>query len=312
MPRLIIMPRRREPEDYVYDIEKIAENVRRKDPGIEVIVHWAETEALSAGIPKASLIVCLRQLDAPLAVPGRVMACAAISKVDQERAYRNNWIPTPPAVPFQWGLALDPKQWGAFVVIKPLSPDLTSFGGALWCPTTLLPNLRPEHFAPNHPSRDNAFLVQSFIDTGRYPRHYRVLCFLGVPLHAMAVTLKVPRPRMTSNIAEILKANIATNGGAPRDRELISDPDILAFARQISNALPNVPLQGIDILREHKTGKLYALESNPGGNTWHFASSYGEIVRKELVNGREKMLAQFNALQLAADALINATRAYAK
>ena len=185
MPRLIIMPRRREPEDYVYDIEKIAENVRRKDPGIEVIVHWAETEALSAGIPKASLIVCLRQLDAPLAVPGRVMACAAISKVDQERAYRNNWIPTPPAVPFQWGLALDPKQWGAFVVIKPLSPDLTSFGGALWCPTTLLPNLRPDHFAPNHPIRDNAFLVQSFIDTGRYPRHYRVLCFLGVPLHEL-------------------------------------------------------------------------------------------------------------------------------
>lgn len=80
----------------------------------------------------------------------------------------------------------------------------------------------------------------------------------------------------------------------------------------MSFALPDVPLQGIDVLRENKTGKLYALESNPGGNTWHFSSAFGAILRDEVGDGRAKMLAQYDALPRAARTLIEATRAYAR
>jgi hypothetical protein len=155
-------------------------------------------------------------------------------------------------------------------------------------------------------------MVQSFIDTGRYPSHYRVLCLFGTPLYTMRVELKTPRPPVTSSVKAIVSANIATNASVPKTRALVDEPEITAFARQASFALPDVPLQGIDILREAKTGKLYALESNPGGNTWHFSSDYGTVLRDELGQGREKMLAQRDALNLAAKTLAEATRSYAR
>src|SRR5262249_52936186 len=34
---------------------------------------------------------------------------------------------------------------------------------------------------------------------------------------------------------------------------------------------PGNPLQGVDIIREAESGKLFVLEANPGGNTWTFS-----------------------------------------
>jgi hypothetical protein len=54
-----------------------------------------------------------------------------------------------------------------------------------------------------------------------------------------------------------------------------ADPDVLELARKVHAAFPNIPRLGTDILREAATGKLYVLERNPGGNTWHFSSPIG-------------------------------------
>lgn len=312
MRRLILLARRGEPDDYRADFETIATLVRQSDPAIEVQVHWGAVAELRPGPAMPTLIVSFRHLEEALPVPGRVFACAPLTKPVQERAYREHWIPTPRTMPFRWGMRLDPREWGPFVVIKPLNEVLTSHGGALWVPTAMLQGLRRENFAPGHPIHDETFLVQSFIDTGRHPRHYRVLCLFGTPLYVMQVELKKPRPPVTASFAEVVAANIATNSDAPKSRTLVNEPDIAAFARQAAFALPDIPLQGIDVLRENKTGKLYALESNPGGNTWHFSSNFGEVLRAEVGDGRQKMLAQFDALPLAARTLIEATRAHAR
>ena len=58
---------------------------------------------------------------------------------------------------------------------------------------------------------------------------------------------------------------------APIARELTRDPDILELARRTSSAIPEAPLQGVDIVREVATGQLFVLEANPGGNTWIFS-----------------------------------------
>ena len=49
--------------------------------------------------------------------------------------------------------------------------------------------------------------------------------------------------------------------------------DILELARRAYLALPEIALQGIDIIREAGSGKLYLLEANPGGNTWIFSKA---------------------------------------
>jgi hypothetical protein len=238
------------------------------------------------------------------------MACRTISKVEQQARYKQNWVPSPPSAPFAWGMQLDPRQWGPFVIIKTLDPDLTSHGGVLWLPTPLLHMLRPENFAERHWLRIAPSLVQRFVDTGRYPSAFRVLMFLGVPLYAMSITLRQPRPRLTGTLDDIIAANVATNGGA-RTRTMIDDTEILDFARQASFALPDVPLQGIDVIREHGTGKLFALESNPGGNTWHFSSEHAAAMREQMGDGRKILLEQFGARDRAAAALVKSARAYA-
>lgn len=231
MRRLIILPRQDEPEDYTADFEHIAGLIRQADPAIEVVVHWGATADLRPGPPMPTMIVSLRHLQGPLPVPGRLFACSPVPKIEQDEAYRRNWIASPKTVPFFWGIDLDPAQWGPFVVIKPLNPAFTSRGGAVWFPTASLAGLRREHFTADHPIQKHKFIVQSFIDTGRHPRQYRVLCLFGTPLYVMLLELKKPRPPVTASFKDIITSNIATNAGVPKTRVLVEEPEIAAFAR---------------------------------------------------------------------------------
>jgi len=76
-------------------------------------------------------------------------------------------------------------------------------------------------------------------------------------------------------------------------------------------AMPGVPLQGLDILRVVRDGKLYALENNAGGNTWAFSAETGANARRVL-GGATPMIEQFGAWDIAADVLIKRTRAEAR
>jgi hypothetical protein len=121
----------------------------------------------------------------------------------------------------------------------------------------------------------------------------------------MAIVLKQPRPDLYVAPPDVLSVAVASNSG-PRDRIMTDDPEILAFARRMHQAMPDVPLQGLDILREQGSGRLYAIESNPGGNTWHFSSMLAAKMREEMGNGREILLKQFGAMEVAARALVRA------
>jgi D-alanine-D-alanine ligase-like ATP-grasp enzyme len=63
---------------------------------------------------------------------------------------------------------------------------------------------------------------------------------------------------------------------------------------------------GVDIIRESQSGRLYVLEVNPHGAVWHLSSP----LRKDPEHARE-LYSQFNALDLAADLLIQKTRTHA-
>jgi hypothetical protein len=307
---LLILPR--PGAHYREDFRGIARFIRSIDPELQVkVVHEAEpARGLADGLEGLpSLTVSFRH-GVPSAAPGRVLSCRYIPKPQQLRAYAAAGVAFPIARMFRWGLELDPARWGPFVVIKPIAPGTMSHGAAHLMPTRLIPRLAPKHFAPEHPVHSGPMLVQAFVDTGKRPSHHRVLTLFGEPLYAMEIVLKQERPPLTAPLTELLGAAIASNGG-PRDRIMVKDPEVLAFARYMARALPSVPLQALDIVREEQTGRLFALESNPGGNTWHFSSRLCADMREEMGDGRRLLLTQFDALKRAAEALVRATHAYA-
>jgi hypothetical protein len=87
------------------------------------------------------------------------------------------------------------------------------------------------------------------------------------------------------------------------------DADVLALAPQIAAAFPEVAVLGIDLVRQAATGRLYVLETNPNGYTWHLSSNLGKSVQQRVGIDR---YAQFDALSVAADVLIERTRAEAE
>jgi hypothetical protein len=62
---------------------------------------------------------------------------------------------------------------------------------------------------------------------------------------------------------------------------LCSDAAILSLAERAHAALPDVPLLGVDIVRDADTGELFVLELNSIGYTWHFSSPSGLRFQRE-------------------------------
>jgi hypothetical protein len=131
-------------------------------------------------------------------------------------------------------------------------------------------------------------------------------------LLAFKTTSTTPRAALDSS--EELLATVAVNArrrDGPVEREFTWDDDILALARRAYPALPEIPLQGVDIIREAKSGKLFVLEANPGGNTWIF--SKGNMTeRLKTAFGVERLADQFDAFTTAGKVLIERTRAEAE
>ena len=154
----------------------------------------------------------------------------------------------------------------------------------------------------DHPARSEPVLIQRFIDTGPYAESFRVLTLFGEPLYCMKYRQRELRPSIQDAGDDLLKIPIASTANRAYDHLMLKDDEVIEFARKAAKAMPAIPLQGIDVIREAATGKLFALECNPGGNTWHFSSEMSAEGRMQL--GREERIAQFDAWDVAADVFI--------
>jgi hypothetical protein len=294
------------------DFRKIADRIYKRAPDILVITGSLEAsdEQLPPGVwARRALTVALGPFRLKVR-RGLVYRCQRVLKDKQSEYYRAAGIDTPRIARFQLNMELDPSLWGDHVVLKPL--HINSHGeGIHLVRTRRVSELRLEDFPQDHPIRNDEYLVQQFIDTGECPCHHRVLSFLGEPISYRRNFMTIKRPPLDADDETLMKGNIVSNFDAEGgNTELIEDTEILAFARRMHAAMPGVPLQGLDILRDVRDGKIYALESNCGGNTWAFSSEAGEKARRFLGNG--PMIKQFDAWETAAEALINRTRAEAR
>lgn len=244
----------------------------------------------------------------PIPVPldprlrGARLMAARIPKSEELRRLRIAGFPVPETLPITPDLRLDAATWGPFTVVKP-DVGYRGRGVALrrtrfvrWSDTSRLPE--------DDPRRGRLLLAQRYIHTGARTCCYRVMTVLGRIIYAMRSLAEADAPRLDPDGADDIEFEVAANGVARR-LDLVDDADILALARAVAAKLTFVPVFGIDIVREAGTGRLYVLELNSSGRTWHLSSDHG------LGHQREHGLdyyGQFDALRQIADALIDATR----
>jgi hypothetical protein len=242
-----------------------------------------------------------------------------IPKLEQYRRFLAAGLPTPKTAAFVFGRRYDEADWGEFVVLKPLDLALTSKGGNLMLlRARRLEQLRQADFPEKHFLRLGTALVQSFIDTGPEATVRRVLCLCGRPLYVLRSWSPLRRPDLTAPDAEIEASivdpkhpELKARFGVFERRSLAPDPDAGVFAATVHRAFPEIPLIGCDVLKDHATGKLYVIEINAGGNTWHFSSATYARQRAEL-GGRDAFVNQIGAWKIAAEALIAKTRECAR
>jgi hypothetical protein len=299
----------------VEDFQSIGRAVQQLAPDIEVFVasnDISSSVTRRQAARRPSLIFSPGRLLSFRPVRGKIYAGSPIPKLEQIERFRAAGLPVPPTVEIKPNVDLPKTDFGSYVVVKPGYSE-SSRGQFITLMRRESVSFQPrKRFAQDHPGRYWPMLAQKFIDTGAFVNHYRVLTLFGTPLLAFKTTSEKARPALDASddvLADV--ALKARRRDGPIKRESTSDPDILELARRAYSALPEVALQGIDIIREVGSGKLYLLEANPGGNTWIF--SKGDLTaRLTEALGVERLTDQFDAFQTAAKVLIERTRAEAE
>lgn len=306
--------------EYEKDFAEIAEKVNALDRSITIyhLPMWLDADLPVSAWRYPTLTVALNSTFSIPIRRGPILKNTPIGKLRQQEIFRANGIDTPPAMPFHFGMKLDPIVFGEFVVLKPSHLDLTSQGTNVHLfRRRRAEQLQLNNFPLTHPLQQDprSYIVQRFIDTGAYPKYYRVATFMGKILYAWQTSLIEKRPEMTDTDDAIEKAIVDIKGGTMR-RTLIDCDPILETASKVAAAFDAMPLLGIDFVVDEHNQKIWVLEVNAGGNTWHFSSNYGKDLRvyfggqagadtdKAEQVGRDILIKQFQAFDLAAEALV--------
>jgi len=314
---LIAHAKKHDPRDLLEIGRKVIEQAR--DIAAFIVSRDDPAEVISASAwQRPTLTVSFDPFTRFVPKRGPFLANRPIKKLDQYARFAEAGINTPRTARYVPGTQYHPSEWSDFVVLKPLPLSMTSKGTMAKLYRTLSLNRKTiRDFPEDHPIHAGPMLIQPFIDTGRYPTQWRVLTLFGEPLYSMKSWVPVARPEPSASDEEIERAIIEHKH--PRlkidfeyknMRTLARDDEVFDFARGIHTAFPRIPLKACDILREEKTGKLYVLEINAGGNTWHFSSKQFRWNRDQL-GGKRAFVEQLDAWNRAAEVLIRQTREYA-
>ncbi|MEJ0097935.1 MAG: hypothetical protein WDM84_08460 [Bauldia sp.] len=294
------------------DFETISAKLAERAPDIETFIvsnlaRHSVTRRDAAGRPTMIFSpVALRQFKP---VRGSIFAGRSHSKMEEIRRLGEGGLRVPESVMIEPQTQLDPATWGELTVVKP-NRGMQGAGVMLrrtrdvrWADPNSWPKDDPRHGVP--------LVAQKFIDTGAHPTSYRVLAIFGRPLYSAVSRSMQPRSRSLDlagepdgPVASNLEEPIASNVGV-RGFELNFEADVIAYGASAASAFPEVPVLGVDVIREEATGHLWILEVNAGGLTWHISSNYGMVLQRKY--GID-LAAQFGALDVAADALIEVTR----
>lgn len=224
------------------------------------------------------------------------------SKMACYRALESAGLPVPAWREIVPGIALDPDEWGPWVVVK---PDRGMRGIDVEAVATAELRYRsPDELPPGHLGRDGPLLAQRFIPTPEGPSYYRVTTCFGVPLFAIFLHSS-PQSVAASGLRPEQGPQVTIQTAPAR---LIEEPDALELARRVHETLPLVPTIGCDFLRHAETSELWISEINQR-SVWQLSSPRG--IQFQARRGLD-LYEQFGALDRAAEAMVAATRRFAR
>jgi hypothetical protein len=288
------------------DFDAIAEMIADRAPDIEVfIVENGSRQSLTRkrAAARPTLVFSPMRLREFFPLRGKVHAGRFLTKTDEIQRLVDAGMKVPEAVPVEPETRLDPATWGPFTMVKPLF-GMRGYGIRL-VRTRDVRWVEPQSWPKDDPRHGQLMYAQRFIDTGVTASSYRVMVVYGRPVYCSRSTLLTPRPALDPDGDEPLDLPIAANADGWRRVEQAYDSEVIAVAARAQRAFPEIPVLGVDLVRDAGSGAIYILEVNPPGSTWHISSDYSKEVRRE--HGLDYM-GQFGALDIIADALIDATR----
>jgi len=299
--RNLVMVVRRDQTDICRDFERIAAHCREIDPSIGAFVVYdspaTNVTALSA-VFRPTMIFAPQRLLLFHPIRGAIRRGKLLSKSQEYRRLQDAGIPVP-----EWRLVTRrhlPKldDLGKFVVTK---PDYGGRGADVrirrasrvqWAPSNT-----PVRFGSRCP-----IIAQRFIYTGRWPVSYRVTTLFGRVLASVRAEAAHDGPPIGSADRFAGNSIVAAHRGC--SFQLNYDEEIIALGERAHRAFPEIPLLGVDILREQPSGKLFVSEVNATGDVWNFSSEVGLAV--ERATGTS-LAAQFSGLSKAAEILVEET-----
>ena len=299
-------------DESLSDFEAIARRVRRIDPSIRVLLcpNSIDSSMIPKGfldLPLLAIYLCSPPPDSFKPTAGQ-LAVKSFNKIEQYEHFKKHNIPSLPIEEFTWGMTLDPSIYSEWVALKPQTKQSTGKDINM-IPTRLIPTLTLEDFPKEHLIHQDKYYVQKFLKTGERAEHYRVTIFLNYIIFSTKSISIQTYPSEDSSLDVLLKNSIASNVTTKRTTSLFKDPEVNAFALKVAATYPLQPLFGIDILRCAKTQKLYVLETNSGGNVWHFSSAIARKLPGYDDKARKNLILQYHAWDRAAEALVRKTHA---
>jgi hypothetical protein len=288
------------------DFHAIAAHIRQVAPDVRPVLltdHHINNLRFDV-LLRPTLVVSPNALKKLRIYRGRVLQGNRLCKSLEYAALERVGVPVPRWVRLTKDDKPDLSAFGKYVVSKPDSGGrgaevrILRRGRVRW--------KRPE----NESARGNSdLLIQEFIYTGEWPSSYRVATLLGKAIYSWKVQAdRRRRPLADPNVfgegAQGGGMSIVSTGKGCTF-ELNLDEEIIALGERAHAAFPQIPLLGVDIVRDALTGKLYVLEVNASGKTWSLSSPAGRAVQS---CGGFDFIAQFDSVRRAAQIRISETR----
>ena len=260
-------------------LPEVAEELRRRGVRCRLVhevkpqpKHWLWT----LGLPTA--IVSFLPLRRFIPSWGTIWQQEWLGKIKECELLEQAGIPIPRWRAVYPGTEPDLSGFSDFVVVK---PNRGAYGAYVRVMRREKVRFRPLSVRGQAPSE--ALLAQEYIHTGPWPVSYRVATVFGEPIYAWRVLSDRSRePFDTSKKGSEFfagKVIVASSKGCTFDVDV--PEDVIELARQAHRAFPTIPLLGIDIVREASSRKLFVLEVNSNGWTFHLTSETGRSIQRD-------------------------------
>ena len=291
---------------HISDFEAIRDMMGSRAPDISVHIWTAHEQGGQEFWTQArqhpTLIFSPTGVQFTASVGGAKLVSMPTTKEKEARLVHKAGFPVPQTARLTAELTLDEQVWGPFTVVK---PNIGSDGkGVRLRRTKHIHWIDPGWWPADDDRFGKELIVQQYVHSGDHVNCYRVFTVLGEIIYSIHTSLRAPLILPDPSGSDDVDMPIAANTG-DREVKLNYDEEVLAFAQDLARALPMRPVMPIDIVRHRDTGRLFVMEINSHGWSWHLSSPFGQ---KQQQTYGLNYYTQFGGLGKIADALISRTR----